>query len=64
MPLSKKSASCELSHVLSPPSTPHYCSSVVIATDLQIGRSKQEVFSHNNIRAVSRVVKQLPVEML
>jgi hypothetical protein len=63
MPVSKKSAVCELGHVL----TPSIKSLLLLKhCDLnevfQVG--KQVVGSRSEIRAVRRVVKQLPVDML
>jgi hypothetical protein len=57
MPVSNKSATCELKHILTP--------SIIIAEVLwsqpvhQVG--KQVVVAGSDIRAVRRVVKQLPV---
>jgi hypothetical protein len=63
MPVSKKSAAIELSHVL----TPSINSSLLLKCCdpepvLQVG--KQVVVAQSEIRAVRRVVKQVPVDML
>jgi hypothetical protein len=58
MPVSKRSAICELSHAL----TPSINSSLLIPPVLQVG--KQVEGDRSEIRAVRRVVKQLALEML
>jgi hypothetical protein len=63
MPMSKKSAACELSHVL----TPSINSLLFKCCDhnqliIQVG--KQVVVAWSEIRTVRRVIQQLPVEML
>jgi hypothetical protein len=57
----KQSAACELSHVFKP-----YINSLVDALSSQpiFQAGKQVVVALSKIRAVRRVVKQLPVEML
>jgi hypothetical protein len=56
-PVSKKSAACELGHVLTP-SINALCSQTVF----QVG--KQVIVARSVIMDVRMVVKQLPVEML
>jgi hypothetical protein len=63
MHVSKKSAACELSHVL----TPSISSSLLLKCCdhhpvLQV--DKQVAVTQNEIRAVRRVVRQIPVELL
>jgi hypothetical protein len=60
MPVSKKFASCELSQVLTP-SVSSY-EALLSQPVLQVG--KQVVVAWSKIRALRRVVKQLPVKML
>jgi hypothetical protein len=60
MPKSKKSAACELAQV----STPSINSSLLLKR-LDLNQFfRQVVVTRSEIRAVRRVVKQLPVEML
>jgi hypothetical protein len=62
MPVWKKSAACELSHVLTPPKFLIIVEVLWSQPVLQVG--KQVVVAQSEIRAVGRVIKQLPVEML
>jgi hypothetical protein len=56
MPVSKKPVACELSRVLTP--------SINYSLLLKPCYPKQVVVAWNEIKAVRRVVKQLPVKML
>jgi hypothetical protein len=62
MPVSKKSAACELSHVSTPSINFSFLLNCWSLPVLQVG--KQVVVARSEIRAVRRVVKQLPVEKL
>jgi hypothetical protein len=53
MPVLKKSATCEFSHIWHLPSTTHYCWSVVTQAVLQVG--KQVVVTQSEIRSVRSV---------
>jgi hypothetical protein len=61
MPVPKKSAACELSHVLTY-SINSLFEALWFQPVLQVG--KEVVVGRSEVRAIRRVVKQLPVEML